>query len=272
LHRALGGDGTPSALLPAGDARARFPLLDLVQFDTALWCPSEGVVDIHALLTLYLQLARDAGFPLITRCGAEALIVEGGCVKGVRTRCGDVRAEVVVDASGAWAGRLGRADDPLPILPMQRHLFVFGPPPGGNRSGPFTWMEEPAFYFRPEGDGLLFSPCDEMLVPPPDPPSDPPPDPRSAELLAEKLNVCAAPFLSLPLRRWWACLRTFAPDRRPYVGADADLPGLFHVSALGGFGVGASAAIGELAGDLLVGRTPDWIDPADVSPARGLAR
>ena len=45
-------------------------------------CPLEGVVDIHALLTLYLSTARRAGFALHTNCRVEELLVEAGRVVG----------------------------------------------------------------------------------------------------------------------------------------------------------------------------------------------
>jgi D-arginine dehydrogenase len=256
--------GLETTLLSAAQARSRFPLLHAVQFDTALWCPSEGIVDIHALLTLYLHLARDRGVTLSTGHRAEGLLVEAGRVTGVHTSRGDVRADIVIDASGAWAGRLGRSSAALPLQPLRRHLFMLGAPAGGHHDCPFTWMEDAGFYFRPEGDGLLCSPCDET----PMPPCDPPTDPAAADLLAEKLARDAPAFADLPLRRSWACLRTFTPDRRPLVGPDPDLAGLFHVSGLGGFGVGTSAAIGELASLILSGRSPDWIDRAAVDPNR----
>jgi D-arginine dehydrogenase len=256
--------GLGTEVLSAPDARARFPLLRAVGFDAALWCPREGVVDIHALLTRYLQQAREAGFRLHTGCPAEELLVEAGRVIGVRTPRGEVRADMVVDASGAWAGRLAPARERLPLSPMRRHLFVTSAPQGGHHDSPFVWDEEVSFYFRPEGDGLLFSPCDET----PMEPGDPPVDEAATLLLATKLADKAPAFSDLPLRRSWACLRTFAPDRKPMIGPDARVPGLFHVSGLGGFGMGTSAAVGELAATLLAGGTPDWIDAAVVSPSR----
>ncbi len=133
---------------------------------------------------------------------------------------------------------------------------------------PFAWVEDAAFYFKPEGDGLLLSPCDET----PMEPCVPPTDAAAAELLADKLTRHAPGLASIELRRNWACLRTFAPDRRPVIGFDASLPGLFHVSGLGGFGMMTSAAVGELAATLLTSRIPEWIDASPASPARMAAR
>jgi glycine/D-amino acid oxidase-like deaminating enzyme len=264
LDQHLRHDGVPTERWSPAKARERFPLLRHVVFGTALWCPAEGVVDVHALLTHYLRGARAGGFTLRTGCGVEDLIVEAGRVVGVETSAGPIRADVVIDATGAWAGRLGRAGRHLPLQPVRRHLFVSGPVEGVTRELPFVWVEGAEFYFRSEGDGLLLSPCDQT----PSEPGTPSTDPAAAELLADKLSRHAPGLGNLSLRKAWACLRTFAPDRRPIIGNDPDLPGLFHVSGLGGFGVMTSAAVGELAALLLVGRTADWIDPAAVRPGR----
>ena len=263
-HLALRDAGLMTFLLSASETRERFPLLKGVDFAVALWCPSEGVVDIHALLTRYIHDARATGFRLFTECSVEELLIEAGHVTGVRTSRGDVRADLVIDASGAWAGHLGRASTPLPLRPLRRHLFVSGAPAGDVADLPFAWHDDAAFYFRPEGDGLLFSPWDET----PAAPGPAATDPAAAELLAEKLTRYAPGFADLPLKRSWACLRTFAPDRKPVIGPDPNLPGLFHVSGLGGFGMTTSAAVGELAATLITGKRADWIDLSLVLPKR----
>ncbi len=201
-----------------------------------------------------------------TNTRVDELILEAGRAVGVRVGDEEIRADVIVEATGAWAGRLGRPTAPLPLTALRRHLFVSAPVDFVRPDLPFIWMEDDAVYFRPEGDGLLLSPCDET----PMKAGDPPTDPAAVELLAEKLARAAPPLADLAIRRGWACLRTFASDRRPLVGPDPEIAGLFHVSALGGFGVTCSAAIGELAAELLQGHSVDWIDAAAVAPARVL--
>jgi len=264
VRDALAAAGRAAELVDAARARARAPLLAGVRFDVGLWCPEEGVVDVHALLTHYLRVAREGGFQVHTDCEVEALVVSGGRVTGVRTPRGEVRAEVVIDATGAWAGRLGRERAPLPLQPVRRHLFVSAAIDADLSTLPFTWVEDAGFYFRREGDGLLLSPCDQT----PSPPCTPSVDPAAAELLAEKLTAGAPGLADLAIRRAWACLRTFTPDHRPAIGFDAEVPGLFHVSGLGGFGMMTSAAVGELAAGLLAGSAPDWIDAGAVDPGR----
>ena len=78
--------------------------------------------------------------------------------------------------------------------------------------------------------------------------------PGAREALAEKLAPLAPRLAEIGIARGWACLRTFAPDRRPVIGWDADAPGLFWVAGLGGHGATGSAAVGARAAALVLER------------------
>lgn len=257
----------PAEILHPPEACSHFPFLQGFAFRYAIFCPTDGIVDIHALLIGLLAEARQGGFEVITGCTVDSLVLEGGRVAGVRTARGDVRTPLVMDASGAWAGRLGRESAPLPLKPLRRHLFVgetgetFGPI---HRGAPFVWDLDAGYYIRPESGGLLLCPCDEAEHPP----GVPAPDPAAAELLADKILNYAPGLGDVVLRRSWACLRTFAPDRLPVIGWDEDIAGLFHVSGLGGFGITTSLAAGDLAATLIHGASPGEMDTSAFSPQR----
>jgi D-arginine dehydrogenase len=70
----------PSELWPAAKARQRFLFLREFEFDYALFCPTDGIVDIHALLSDLLAEARAAGFEVITDCACESLMFDGSVV------------------------------------------------------------------------------------------------------------------------------------------------------------------------------------------------
>lgn len=256
--------GARAELLERPDAIARFPFLASFAFTVALHSADEGVIDVHALLLSYLDEARQGRFTLLTRTDVTDLRTDPtGRVDGVVTSRGTIAADIVVDASGAWAGRIGRPD-PLPLQPVRRHLFVSasaGPVPA---SAPLVWHVSERYYLRPEGQGLLLSPCDET----PHPPAVPHEDPAALDMLATKLASGAPDLSDLPIRSSWACLRTFTPDHRPAIGPDPDRPGLFHVSGLGGFGMGSSWAIGEVAAAVVLGRPVPFVDAADLTPGR----
>jgi D-arginine dehydrogenase len=240
----------PSELWPTAKARQRFLFLREFEFDYALFCPTDGIVDIHALLSDLLAEARAAGFEVITDCACESLMFDGSVVCGVRTPRGEIRARIVVDATGAWAGYLGRESAALPLKRLRRHLFVSGDSGLLPRGAPLVWDLDVGYYVRPEGAGLLLCPCDESEHAP----GIPEVDSAAEDLLVEKLLKHAPGLANISLRRNWACLRTFAPDRLPVIGWDPEIDGLFHVSGLGGFGVTTSLAVGDIASTLILWR------------------
>jgi D-arginine dehydrogenase len=271
VERAHGmrAEGMPAVLLGPARAARRFPEVQGIPFDVALWCPDEGVVDVHALLMRFRQQARQGGVDVRTRTAVRELVFQAGRVAGVGVDGGEIRAGAVFDASGAWAGRLQAAlAPPLALQPFRRHLFIANRQPPWRRRAPFVWMLGDELYVRREGQGFLLSACDET----PAAPGLPAVSPSVTALLAEKIDRVAPTLGDLAIRRAWACLRTFAPDRRPVIGPDPNLAGLHHVSGLGGFGVTASAAASELAVSLLRGAAPNWIDAALVTPDRFRAR
>ena len=60
------------------------------------------------------------------------------------------------------------------------------------------------------------------------------------------------------VKRTWAGLRTFSPDRDPVNGFDPVVPGFYWLAGQGGFGIMTSPAMGRIAaGMILHGSVPD---------------
>lgn len=240
---------------------ARWPVLDGVPMAGGVCFPTDGVIDVHALLQGFQRGARGRGAAVEVECevldirGADARPGTGAC--RVRTTRGEIVCDCVIVAAGAWAEELGRGAGgrPARYAPIKRHLFVTEAVPGlpraEERRAPFVWhVGAREFYVRPEGAGYLLSGCDETEVAP----CNAVPTPGAREALAEKLAPLAPRLAELGIARGWACLRTFAPDRRPVIGWDADAPALFWVAGLGGHGATGSAAVGQHAATLVLER------------------
>lgn len=259
--------GTAAECLTPSETAGRVPILQGAEFDGAVWCPSDGVVDVAWLLAYYLEHAQRAGAQLLTDCPVTGFGVRSGRITSVITRDGPIHGEVAVNAGGAWAGEVGRLAGaaPVALTAYRRHLFVTGPLDWVAPTWPFVWDVTHQLYFRPESSGLLLCPCDEV----PWPPELPPVDPAMAEFLAEKVTKHLPGLTSIPLLRSWAGLRTFAPDRRFVVGWDPVLAGFFWVAGLGGHGVTVSGALGALASNLILAGPKNSSGPFD--PARLLA-
>ena len=220
----------------------RQPLLARGNAGAALIHSAAGVMDPHAVATTLMGRLRGR---VELGVAVARIAIRSGKVVGVVLESGEERsADAVVIAAGAWSSTLApRGELSLPLSPLRRHLVVLDPAAPLSPSTATIWDVEAEIYFRPESGGLLASPCDEQAWPA-EPPTT---DPMALELLATKLARLSPALTNSRVKRSWACLRTFAPDRAAVLGRDPRIEGLAWTAGLGGFGMSVGLAAGELA-------------------------
>jgi D-arginine dehydrogenase len=228
---------------------ARWPGAAGLPIAAALYVPSDGVIDIGALLATF---ARDIAIV----CEARVTSVEPSA-RGARlaTSRGPIAARVIVDAAGAWAGEL--TGDP-PLEAFKRHIYVLE---AAGAGAPYLWhLGADELYVRAEAGGLLFSPCDASATAA----ADQQPDATGEAMLRARLAASLSPspspsaasrsqaWADAPIVRRWACQRAFTPSRTMRLGRDPARPWLVWAAGLGGHGATASAAVGEVVADACV--------------------
>ena len=232
-------------------ARRQVPVLEGAQFEGAIWCASDGIIDIHALLSGYLKAATGCGARIRYNAKVQSIRNIDGNQVEVVTDGETFRARTLVNASGAWANSVAKMAGAreVPLRPCRRHLFVSPPIDWVDPTWPFVWDVAHDIYFRPEGAGLLLCACDQTELPP----GDPPVDESVKELLAEKIEQFMPALSGVSISRGWAGFRTLTPDGRFIIGWDPRVKNFFWVAGLGGHGMTTSPAVGELAAALLTG-------------------
>ncbi len=241
-------------LEPAELARLA-PGLRLARRYFGLYSDSGGVIDIHALAERLTQACRRMGVELRVGYGVNALKRKQERVTGVELGDGQ-HADVddVVLTAGAWCNQLARSvGSPLELVPVRRHLALLETTRPLDEQLPAVWRLGDEVYFRREGARVLASPCDETPWHAPALQSD-------LGLLAPlspKLSSVDREFGQAKLVRYWACLRTFSPDRRPVIGRDPRVVGLHWLAGLGGFGMTTGVAAGERLARALLSQEPD---------------
>src|SRR5439155_29360 len=168
--------------------------------------------------------------------------VEHGRATAVVTADGEIAGRWVVNAAGAWAGTVAALAGalPIPLVPHRRTIVVFDVP-FDARAWPMVASDADQLYFAPESGGLKLSPMDEEPMEACDPQADDVAVARGFERLA-RLAPALVPHA---LRRKWAGLRTFAPDRVPVVGEDPRVRGFFWLAGQGGCGLGTGPLTAE---------------------------
>jgi D-arginine dehydrogenase len=215
---------------------AHWPQLAGVDIAAALDVPSDGIIDIGALLHAYAEGTR-----VILDTAVERIIPTARGATLLTNR-GSYVARIVVDASGAWAGRT--TGDP-PLASYKRHVYVLEA--AAPERAPFVWhLGASELYVRACGDQIMVSPCDATQVEP----GDQQPDPQGEALMRTRL--AASSMQAAPIARAWACQRTFPTRLAMKLERDADRPWLVWAAGLGGHGATASAAVGETVANLVI--------------------
>ena len=253
------GLGVEVNLWTPEQAKSRVPVLKESEFDGAVWCPTDGIVDIHALLSSYLKSATAKGVDIRYGSAVQAVRVTASNGLEVVSNGETIKTNMLVNACGAWANTIGKMAGAaqLPLHPCRRHLFVSPPLDWVDSSWPFVWDVSHDIYFRPEGEGLLLCACDQQELPP----GDPPVDEAVQEVLAEKIQNYLPALSRASIAKRWAGFRTLTADGRFVIGWDPKIKGLFWVAGLGGHGVTTSAAVGALAAELILGGPDKRSDP-----------
>lgn len=253
-----------------GQIAAVAPVLAGAPVRRAWHLPEARVADAHQLASGFLATLRAHGGSVSCGTAVCGLHVVGGRCVGVETTAGIVAADHVVLAAGAWSASLAAsAGLHRPLFPLRRSLLQTVADPLAVAGHPWTWLDDIGLYVRPEGGGWLGSPCDEAVdFPSPGPGSRGPVAELPRALFADKLARFLPRLSGLRPATGWTGLRTFAPDRRPLLGADGELPGLCWAAGLGGFGVSTALAVGEAVAADLRGEPVDWLDLSAVRPHR----
>jgi D-arginine dehydrogenase len=252
------------------EVRRRCPVLRPEAAAYGVLEPGASDIDVAGLHAGFVRLLRAAG-GVVTTSASLVAARRDGSAWSVETVGRTYACAVLVDAAGAWGDVVASAAGvrPVGLRPLRRTAATVALPPGVDARGwPAVVDAAGSWYFKPEGDGLLVSPADEI----PSEPVDARPEDVDVALALER--VAAATTLPLrSVRTAWAGLRTFAPDGELVLGPDDEVPSFVWCVGQGGYGIQSSPAVGRLAADLALGRAPSWaaaagVDLAAVSPAR----
>jgi D-arginine dehydrogenase len=226
-------------------------------------------IDVDALHQGYLRLLRQRSGTVITSAQVTALARNAGKWR-IGSTAGEFHADIVINAAGAWADRVARLAGaaPMRIQPCRRTAALVELADGAiSDEWPVTIDIEEAYYFKPDAGLLFVSPADETPVEP----CDVQPEDLDVAIAVDRLERATRATVRR-VRRTWAGLRSFAPDRSPVIGFDPAVPGFFWLAGQGGYGIQTAPAAAALAAALLrdEARPPELagFDPAAVSPAR----
>jgi len=248
--------------LSHAEALQACPILRPDYVSAALFEDDAADVDVNELHQGYLRRFRNAGGKLIVNADVKTFSHRVGQWT-VQTSAGNFTAPVIVNAAGAWADAIAAKAGvaPLNIRPCRRTALLAELPANLSADAwPMVIDIDETFYLKPDAGLLLISPADETPVAACDV------QPEEFDIAVAIDRVEKATTLTFPrIRKRWAGLRSFAPDRSPVIGFDSAQPGFFWLAGQGGYGIQTAPAAARLAAALL--RKGDLSEFGDVSIA-----
>lgn len=247
--------------LPVAEMLALVPILRPERVARVLIETQALSLDAHAELEAFRRALKAGGGRIETRVRVETIERRGGQWE-IGWADGSLRADVMVNAAGAWGDEVAALAGvaPLGLQPKRRTAFLLDLPM--DISGwPLVHRAEGGLYFKPEAGSLMVSLAEAT----PSAPCDAQPEELDLAMAADRFQTLT----TVEVRRMahtWAGLRTFLPDGCPAAGFDPQADGFFWLVGQGGFGIQTAPGLSEVAAGLLKGT--DHPLAARIAPAR----
>jgi len=257
--------GIRTELLSPEALREILPAMETADLVAAAYEPESGYADAYLTVNAYARAARRLGVSLFQETEVIGLRFRGDRVIGVETAKGTLDAPQVVNASGAWGGRVARlAGVEVPIHSCRVQVGFFRRPPGHESPHPVVGDFRNAVYFRPETGNLTLI----GLIDPGEASAVVDPDTFNERVDSEfVLDVGERLVRRYPAMEWsestggYASLYDITPDWHPIIDQVPAGSGFYLCAGFSGHGFKLGPAVGLVVADLLTGASEPEFDP-----------
>ena len=212
------------------------------------------------LLSSWRDLLLARGVQIREHCELTGFDLEGRRVRAVRTSQGDIPADAVVVAAGAWTPLLSKHTRcPVPIQPGKGYSITM-PRPARCPRIPMIFEEDRVAVTPMQsgyriGSTMEFAGYDTSI------------DPRRLDLLRKTARRYLHEPEAGPVEEEWYGWRPMTPDGKPVIGFSPGLDNVLVAAGHGMLGLSMAPATGRLATELLAGEPPH-LDPMPYSATR----
>lgn len=253
----------PLHVVPMSEVEAAVPVLGHGYRHAIHMAGVANVRNPRLLKSLRAALEKLPNVEVHEQCGVTGFLREAERIVGVRTAQGELRADAVVVAAGAWSGELLKTLGlDLPVEPVKGQMILFK---CAADYLPAMVMAK-GRYAIPRRDGhilvgstLEYEGFDKT-----------PTDEAFESLRASAIELLPA-LANAEVVGHWAGLRPGSPDGIPFIGPVPDHDGLWLNCGHFRNGLVLAPASCQLLSDLLLNREP-IVDPAPYAPALRLHR
>lgn len=262
--------GVGSKYLDPESAREHCPKLHAEDFVGAAYCETDGYLNHHRAVQGYHEAALDVGVEIRTGTPVVDLRRRDGRVVGADTPTESLDADTVVNAAGAWGGRIAEmAGLTLPIAPKRRQLLIVDPEYPVSDDTAWTADLDAGAHFRPNGNG-------HALVGGIEDPNDAQVDPErysrrhdttwAEDVLERTAAIADSPSPAADIVDGWAGLYAMTPDGHPIL--EETVPGLVNAVGFSGHGLMHAPAVGTVVSELALDKTAETVDVSALTADR----
>jgi sarcosine oxidase, subunit beta len=251
------------------EVRSLNPAVEPSAHDGGVFCPSDGFIRPLEILRGYTEAAARLGVRFEYGAGVEGFRTGArGRVEALRAGGGDIAAGRVVNAAGAWAGRLAAmAGVALPVEPLRRQVAVTRPCDLLPEEMPMTVFVEDGFHLRVRERSVMLLWPDEPRA------SDAFDTSFEEDWLAEVVRraherVPCLRSAAIERARCWAGLYEMSPDRHAILGAAPGVENFYLANGSSGHGVMHAPALGQLLAEIILDGAASSMDVRALRPTR----
>ncbi|WP_343116215.1 FAD-dependent oxidoreductase [Ostreiculturibacter nitratireducens] len=265
-------------LLGPDEIRAKYPFLELHDLQGALYDPADGDIDPAQLTQALAKGAREMGATILRHCPATGVSRKNG-EWIVHTEKGDIRAEIVVNAAGYYAQRVGEWFIPhggrrVPMMVMSHQYLLTDEVPEiaawtkevGHKL-PLLRDVDVSYYLRQEKAGFNLGPYERACRAHWADPSDPMPEDFSFQLFPDDLerleHYISDAMARVPLLGTVGVQKVingpipYAPDGNPLIGPMPGVPNAFEACVFT-FGIAQSGGAGKVLAEWITEGATEW--------------
>jgi dimethylglycine dehydrogenase len=270
--------GMEIELLTPEETKARYPFLETHDLKGALYDPADGDIDPAQLTQALARGARAMGAKVLRFTPATGVSRRNG-EWVVHTVKGDIRCEIVVNAAGYYAQRVGEWFRPhggrrVPMAVMEHQYLLTEEIPDlaewtreAGRKLPLLRDVDTSWYLRQEKNGLNLGPYERDCRVHWATPDDPLPEDFSFQLYADDLErlewyiedaMARVPILaSAGIAKVINGPIPYTPDGNPLIGPMPGVPNAFEACVFT-FGIAQAGGAGKVLAEWVTEGATEW--------------
>ena len=260
--------GIPANVISGGDVKKLAPHFKTDDIAFAAYEPESGYADPMLTANSLLAAAKALGAVYVQDCEVSGTQTAGGKVTGLQTSRGNFSAPIIINAAGAWAGKVSELFGVTIPLGTWTHDVVHIRRPAQIADHLTVIDNSLNMYFRPDSGNLTLVALED--------------DSRLDEPAEKDLGYVAKDFVERAIDR--ICKRIpemeqgslhsshvgrdgLTPDQRAIIGA-AGPQGYFLATGFSGTGFKLSPAVGLCMSELIVDGRSKTVDISGFDPMR----